>query len=188
MTTDSGHAAGYEAGQMTISPITAETRWETYTEAAARLGITPEAVRAHAKRQRWPRQRPTTDPNGQVLIAIPADFRPARTRPLLDPDQTSGQPAGQSTGQSPANDAWRAALGQAEQRVVMADGQRLAAEERVRRSEARADRAEQRADAAERRTEQADADRRAADGRADTERTRAEQADVSRWAAESRAD
>jgi hypothetical protein len=58
---------------MTITPIASETRWETYAEAAVRLGITAEAVRAHAKRQHWPRQRPNSDPNGPVLVAIPVE-------------------------------------------------------------------------------------------------------------------
>ena len=130
---------------MTTSSVTAETRWETYTEAAARLGITAEAVRAHAKRQRWPRQRPNRDPNGPVLVAIPPDFRPARTRPPVDPGQSGGQPG--------LVEALRLALEQAEQRVVMAEGHSLAAEDRVHRAEARADRAEQAATAAHERAD-----------------------------------
>jgi hypothetical protein len=136
---------------MTVTPIAAETSWETYAEAAVRLGITAEAVRAHAKRQRWPRQRPNSDPNGPVLVAIPPDFRPSRAsmRPGYDPGQS-----GLLTGTA---EAFRLALAQAEQRVVMAEAARVAAEARIDRAEARADRADQRADEAGQRVDKAEA-------------------------------
>jgi hypothetical protein len=43
----------------------------TYTEAAERLGLTPEAVRALARRQHWPRRSPNAV-GGQTWILVPA--------------------------------------------------------------------------------------------------------------------
>jgi hypothetical protein len=52
-------------------------RWLTYLEAADLLGISPEAVRALARRQKWPRQSPNAI-GRSVRIQIPAD----RLRPV----------------------------------------------------------------------------------------------------------
>lgn len=52
-------------------PLTAE-HWLTYAEAAERLGLTPEAVRALARRQHWPRRSPNAV-GGQTWILVPAD-------------------------------------------------------------------------------------------------------------------
>src|SRR3954453_22537047 len=52
-------------------PPTAE-HWLTYAEAAERLGLTPEAVRALARRQHWPRRSPNAV-GGQTWILVPAD-------------------------------------------------------------------------------------------------------------------
>src|SRR4051794_29114807 len=55
----------------------ADDRWLTYIEASELLGVSPEAVRALARRQKWPRQRPNAI--GQVVrVLVPAD----RTRPI----------------------------------------------------------------------------------------------------------
>src|SRR3954452_5784936 len=51
--------------------LTAE-HWLTYAEAAERLGLTPEAVRALARRQHWPRRSPNAV-GGQTGILVPAD-------------------------------------------------------------------------------------------------------------------
>src|SRR3954452_3725351 len=51
--------------------LTAE-HWLTYAEAAERLGLTPEAVRALARRQHWPRRSPNAV-GGQTWILVPAD-------------------------------------------------------------------------------------------------------------------
>src|SRR4051795_4168592 len=51
--------------------LTAE-HWLTYAEAAERLGLTPEAVRALARRQHWPRRSPKAV-GGQTWILVPAD-------------------------------------------------------------------------------------------------------------------
>ena len=51
--------------------LTAE-HWLTYAEAAERLGLTPEAVRALARRQHWPRRSPNAV-GGQTWILLPAD-------------------------------------------------------------------------------------------------------------------
>jgi len=52
-------------------PPTAE-HWLTYAGAADRLGLTPEAVRALARRQHWPRRSPNAV-GGQTWILVPAD-------------------------------------------------------------------------------------------------------------------
>jgi hypothetical protein len=111
---------------MTTDTTTA-TRWETYAEAGRRLGITPEAVRAHAKRQKWQRQRPNSDPHGPVLVEVPADFRPLRV--------VGGHDPGQSTVMTEAIEALRDALAmfegradRAEARADRADADRRAAE------------------------------------------------------------
>ena len=44
----------------------------TYREAAARLGLTPEAVAARARRQKWPRQ-PGNKPTDPTRIRVPDD-------------------------------------------------------------------------------------------------------------------
>src|SRR3954454_23726379 len=51
--------------------LTAE-HWLTYAEAAERLGLTPEAVRALARRQHWPRRSPNAV-GGQTWILVPAN-------------------------------------------------------------------------------------------------------------------
>ena len=61
--------------------------WLTYAQAGGRLGVSAEAVRAVAKRRRWPRRRSNTDPHGAVEVEVPDDARitpkPA-ARPVTD--------------------------------------------------------------------------------------------------------
>jgi hypothetical protein len=49
----------------------ADEHWLTYTEAAERLGLTVNAVRALARRQGWPRRSPNVI-GGQAWVAVPA--------------------------------------------------------------------------------------------------------------------
>src|SRR4051794_4075569 len=49
-----------------------DEHWLTYTEAAERLGLTVNAVRALARRQRWPRRSPNVI-GGQAWVAVPAN-------------------------------------------------------------------------------------------------------------------
>lgn len=63
--------------------------WLTYTEAAERLGSTPEAVRQQSRRGRWAKQRPNKA--GQpARIEVPDDLlsapRPALVQPQPAPD------------------------------------------------------------------------------------------------------
>src|SRR5215213_5409384 len=46
--------------------------WMTYAEAAKAFGLTPEGVRALARRQRWPRRSPNAI-GGQAWVLVPAD-------------------------------------------------------------------------------------------------------------------
>jgi hypothetical protein len=166
---DPGHDRRSDAPDMAVTPIDGDTRWETYAEAGVRLGLTAEAVRAHAKRQRWPRHRPNSDPNGPVLVAVPQDFRSGRgaVKPAFDPGQSTLLPG--------AAEAFRLALEQAGQRADMAERARADAEARSARAETRSDRADQAVTEAVRRAEWAETDRRAAEGRADAaERDRQE--------------
>jgi len=114
-----------------VKIIPPTTRWETYAQAGARLGISAQAVRAHAKRNWWPRQRPNDNPHGPVLVAIPENFRPQRIHGRAE------------------SDGLKLALEQADKRVAIAEAQvvtaeahRQAAEARIEKAEARADRAE----------------------------------------------
>src|SRR3954452_15204824 len=67
----------------------AADRWLTYIEASELLAVSPEAVRALARRQKWPRQRPNAI--GQpVRVLIPADrARPPVANGHDHPDQRS---------------------------------------------------------------------------------------------------
>lgn len=49
-----------------------DEHWLTYAEAADKLGLTVNAVRALARRQRWPRRSPNVI-GGQAWVAVPAD-------------------------------------------------------------------------------------------------------------------
>jgi len=49
-----------------------DEHWLTYAEAAEKLGLTVNAVRALARRQRWPRRSPNVI-GGQAWVAVPAD-------------------------------------------------------------------------------------------------------------------
>jgi hypothetical protein len=57
-------------------------QWMTYTEAAARLGVTPEAVRRRAFRSSWARQ-PGND--GRTRVRVPDDV-PVTRSPTARPD------------------------------------------------------------------------------------------------------
>jgi hypothetical protein len=57
-------------------------QWMTYTEAAARLGVTPEAVRRRAFRSNWARQ-PGND--GRSRVRVPEDA-PVTRSPAARPD------------------------------------------------------------------------------------------------------
>lgn len=70
--------------------------WMTYEEAASRLDISTEAVRALARRRKWPRQSPNA-PGGRARVLIPGMTRSDRPRPAL-PDGHGGVPDGQVTG------------------------------------------------------------------------------------------
>lgn len=47
-----------------------QDRWMTYQEAAAALGMTPESIRARARREHWRKQLGN---DGKALILVPAD-------------------------------------------------------------------------------------------------------------------
>src|SRR4051812_17207973 len=49
-----------------------DEHWLTYAEAADKLGLTVNAVRALARRQRWSRRSPNVI-GGQAWVAVPAD-------------------------------------------------------------------------------------------------------------------
>ena len=59
--------------------------WTTYNEAAARLGVTPEAVRRRAIRNKWARM-PGND--GKTRVMVPDELHPPRT-PHVPPHVTS---------------------------------------------------------------------------------------------------
>jgi hypothetical protein len=63
-------ARRYDAGM--IDDQFAHEHWLTYTEAAEKLGLTVNAVRALARRQGWPRRSPNVI-GGQAWVAVPAE-------------------------------------------------------------------------------------------------------------------
>src|SRR3954470_365289 len=63
---------------MTGHDRASDEHWLTYIEAAKLLGISPEAVRAIARRQKWPRQSANAIGRA-VRILVPAD----RLRPVM---------------------------------------------------------------------------------------------------------
>src|SRR3954447_21775596 len=75
--------------------LTAE-HWVTYAEAAERLGLTPEAVRALARRQHWPRRSPNAV-GGQTWIVVPAESRAAGDAARLTLSANGHADSGQRT-------------------------------------------------------------------------------------------
>lgn len=63
--------------------------WLTYEDAAARFGISAEAVRQLAMRRKWPRRKPNDDPFGRVQVLIPDD---AEIRPRTGVQHLSEHP------------------------------------------------------------------------------------------------
>jgi hypothetical protein len=90
---------------MTGHDRTSDDHWLTYIEAAELLGISSEAVRAIARRQKWPRQSANAVGRA-VRILIPADrLRPVATngqaysgqwaRPVTANGRSNGEPQSQ---------------------------------------------------------------------------------------------
>jgi hypothetical protein len=71
-----------------------DDRWFTYVDAAERLGISPEAVRAICRREKWPRRRPNKI--GEPVHVLVPENRLANGPPTVvasgqsDDDQRSG--------------------------------------------------------------------------------------------------
>src|SRR4051812_22368301 len=57
-----------------------EERWLTYAEVGELLGISAEAARALARRQKWPRRTPN-EHNALARVLVPPDRPAARPRP-----------------------------------------------------------------------------------------------------------
>lgn len=130
----------------------------TYADAAARFGISPEAVRQLAMRYQWPRRKRNDDPAGRVQVLIPEDFE-ARPRTAVQRPSNGRAPDEGSV----LLEAWR-------------------------RERERADQAEKQRDAAISRADAADFDRRAADARVDAAIARADRAEQALAAERQRAD
>jgi hypothetical protein len=127
--------------------------WLTYADAAARFGISSEAVRQLALRHHWPRRKLNDDPTGRVQVLIPDDFEARPRTPVQRPDEHPSN--GRSTASSD---------------MLL---------EALHRERERADAAEKQRDAAIFRADAADADRRATEARLteqiERERQRADQ-------------
>jgi hypothetical protein len=177
----------------------------TYAEAAARFGISSEAVRQLAIRRHWPRRRPNDTPFGQVQVGVPDDFE-ARPRALVqrsdehsDEHPSDARPNGLM---ADALAALEAALGEANTRADRAEQRADAAETERRGALAltdslgaqladageRADAANRRADAAEVHADHADKRADAAEARAEANIQRADRAERLAEAAEARSD
>jgi hypothetical protein len=66
-----------------------DEEWLTYAEVADRLGVTPEAARARAKRLGWRRQ---LNNSGRAVVLAALGPRPAGDRPVI-PRSPPGQKA-----------------------------------------------------------------------------------------------
>lgn len=119
-------------------------RWVTYREGGELFGMSAEAFRQRARRERW-RTQPANDGKRLVLVPEGLAVRP-RVRP---PAQTDGQTPEQSSAINALTDLLRA-----EHEALRADLQaereaRVRADERADRAETRLQEAEERARAAE---------------------------------------
>jgi hypothetical protein len=113
--------------------------WLTYADAAARFGISSEAVRQLALRHHWPRRKLNNDLTGKVQVLVPDDFEARPRTPVQRPNEQ-------------ASDA----------RSTTPSDMLL---EALHRERERADVAEKQRDAAISRADAAYADRRAAEAR-----------------------
>ncbi|MFL5285654.1 MAG: hypothetical protein ACJ8AW_32935 [Rhodopila sp.] len=77
-----------------------DEHWLTYAEAAEKLGLTVNAVRALARRQRWPRRSPNVI-GGQAWVAVPTDRLAINDHIANDP---RSKPAAANDHPSPIND------------------------------------------------------------------------------------
>ena len=64
---------------------TTDTRWLTYDEIAAALGITPDSARRLVARKRWPRRAGN---DGKARIGVPAERIPDKP-PVIPPDDSA---------------------------------------------------------------------------------------------------
>ncbi len=111
-----------------------DDRWLTYIEAGDLLGLSPEAVRSIARRQKWPRQSPNAV--GKVVrVLVPADrLRPVayrRERPVA----TNGHDRSADRSPDRATELKEMAelfIGPLREQLERAEGRAQAAEGRVR--------------------------------------------------------
>jgi chromosome segregation ATPase len=61
--------------------------WLTYADAAARFGISSEAVRQLALRHHWPRRKLNNDLTGKVQVLVPDDFEARPRTPVQRPNE-----------------------------------------------------------------------------------------------------
>jgi hypothetical protein len=111
-----------------------DDRWLTYIEAGELLGLSPEAVRSIARRQKWPRQSPNAI--GKVVkILVPADrLRPVghrRERPVA----TNGHD--RSTDRSELREMAELFIEPLREQLERAERRAEAAEDRAREAERR---------------------------------------------------
>src|SRR3954466_16235598 len=70
------------SGSALGSNPTVSTRWLSYRELAAELGIKTASARQLVKRHRWPRQAGN---DGHTRIAVPDDVFASRAEPRVEP-------------------------------------------------------------------------------------------------------
>src|SRR3954471_8193465 len=68
-----------------------EERWLTYAEVGELLGISAEAARALARRQKWPRRTPN-EHNALARVLVPSDRPLVRPRPQVARGINGGHP------------------------------------------------------------------------------------------------
>jgi hypothetical protein len=133
-----------------------EERWLTYAEVGQLLGISAEAARATARRQKWPRRTPN-DHGALARVLMPNDRFPARPRPATNgghpgddrgTDRVSNQPDDQPV---TTPDVLRTVHETVELLLQLLREQLTIANQRAERAEQRMDTERERADQAERR-------------------------------------
>lgn len=121
-----------------------ERRPYTYEDAARVCEVSPETIRARARRGRLERGRPTNSNRPTVLLSQ-AEIEAIRNgRPFHPPGQPPGRPGGHPSGQSNIITALEGQIAAKDAHLEILQRQLAAVERRADRAEERAEKAEQR--------------------------------------------
>src|SRR3712207_604214 len=113
--------------------VAGDTRWLTYKDLAAALGIDEESARRRAQRRKWPRREGN---DGRARVAVPADLL-AREREAVTRDATQDDACDDALDAAPdaTRDASRGVTRDMAATLAKLAAVRTLAEERLRRIE-----------------------------------------------------